>query len=305
LNDITKKGFGGQGLIYRYKDYVLKCHPDKTILRKLRTIRLKVDNFLTNNPHSQIPKSLKHRSFLIGSGTATNDDLGLSTKCSYSISVFKWLEGEELKNKIGSLTITQRKSITYHLLKGLLFLESIGVVHSDLFPSNFLIRNNIPHFIDLEGAGILSKDRRRWDYSPVVVGTDYPGFGRPPDWENPNQYTDRWYGLNLIFILLTKLSPFFYLSSIDSQNLERLSRIGNKNLQESKNSGRALVWPPRGIQNHPCFSYNQNLDKIRRILSSNQIGKTLTRLCYKTFIIGFKKPTARESFHRISRLVGL
>ncbi len=300
---------GGQGVIYRYRDLVLKFHEDKTIVQKSRMIKMLALKYIKKRSDVSMPESLEERSFIIGSGTAKGSDIERTEDSILHISIFRWLEGTPLDYRDRSLNFTQRKNIVYHILKGLLFFESIGIVHSDLFPKNFLLKNDLPHFIDIEGAGILNRTRTEWDFAPSVLGTPTPGFGTPPEIENDttNQYTDRWYGLNLIFMILLGFSPFFFLSRCDPESTEKIYLIGQKNMKESKNRGTPLVWPPIGIENHPYIIKDciNNLDKSRTYLFDNHINKTLVRLCYKTFISGFKEQTSRESFNRMFRLLGL
>lgn len=175
-----------------------------------------------------------------------------------------------------------------------------------MFPKNFLLQNNIPHFIDLEGAGILNEDHTKWNYVPSVAGTPFPGFGYPPE-KDMNQYTDRWHGLTLIFLLLTGFSPFYFLSRSDLESLKKLQVIGQKNIENARSGGKTLVWPPYGIDEHPYVvkSCITRLNESRECLNSSQVGKTLIKLCYNTFIKGFNNLKLRESFYRIFTLLGL
>jgi len=295
---------GQQGAVYKYrckngKEFVLKFHDDEKIPRKLKIIKDR------SSKSDSIPESLKYRAFPVGSGNAKGSDIQMTENCDLYITVFNWVNGQNLgkKLKIRDPNL-DRKKITKHILEGLIFLENIGIVHCDLFPTNFLIdNNNIPHFIDLEGGGILNKEKNDWDFTPTVLGTPYPGFGRPPD-RFINQYTDRWYGLNLIFILLTGFSPFFFLQRIDEIALKELSLVGQQYCEKCEREGGDYIWPPPNVENIRYFNKNcsKNIVNIRNFLKKKQ--RNLINLCYNTFIRGFDNPKLRETFNRIYHLLG-
>ena len=148
---------GGQGPVYKWRSYTLKFHEDDSILRKMNEIRRRLPA-----SKSEIPDSLSHRTFMIGSGTADCTDVGISEGGTQYVLVFNWLDGSLLDYKSKN-TLKSRSGMASDVVEGLLFLEKIGVVHADLNPANYLVDpRGIAHLIDIEGAGVLQIGTQTW-----------------------------------------------------------------------------------------------------------------------------------------------
>ena len=294
---------GGQGPVYKWKDFALKFHEDDSILRKMNSLRKRMPS-----ETSMIPASLRNRTFMIGSGTAAGSDIKSTTSNFFYVLVFPWLEGEPLKCT-QEYSNTPRNRMASTILEGLLFLENIGVVHADLNPENYLVdRNGIANLIDIEGAGLYRLKTQEWEHKPAVYGKKVAGFPTPPEKQKDesivNMYTDRWFGLTLISAVLTGNSPFKFLSRTDYDSLQLLRETAEKGYE---NKG-LVAWPPYGVENHPylhdILKKKDALAGWRKFWASQASGR-LTPMLFSTFIRGMNEPVYRAKFKQMKIILGL
>ncbi|MBD3157568.1 MAG: hypothetical protein GF309_02155 [Candidatus Lokiarchaeota archaeon] len=290
---------GGQGSVYKWRNYTLKFHENDSILRKMREVNRRISG------KKHIPKCLEKRTFMIGTGNAKGSDLGLSLANHLYVLVFRWLEGSGLNYKKLSRS---RFEVADYILKGLLFLEDIEIVHADLTPDNYLVdKDGIPHMIDIEGAGIPSRSSGQWDYKPAVLGTKIPGFPWPPEKQkNPrivNDYTERWFGLALVTAVATGITPFFFLRRCDYESLKEMERLG----EDGYEKGKVVKWPPLGIENHTHlhdpFKKQGALEELREKWDDLATG-SLVPMLFNTFVRGASEPENRASFRKMRTMLG-
>lgn len=303
---------GAQGIVYKWKQYAIKMHSDDGALVRLLDIRKRVIHFLRRSHDSFIPPSIAHRTLPIGFGPVDFEDLkilGLDDMNSMHAIVFRWISGETLNHR-KERPFGTRIQMSNSIIDALLFLEKLGVVHADLAPKNFIIdKRDIPHMIDIVGSGLIDKRTKAWIHKPTVAGTKLAGFISPPEVRlsslEIDQYTDRWYGLEIVASIIGRCFPFFFLCKADLSSLRLLRDL----VLESIGDGREPMWPPQGAENHPSLQEPLRnpklLDYYRGYWDDVDRGDHLIQLMYRTFIHGFEDKKKRASFLRVKRMIGL
>jgi len=295
-SSLNRIAVGGQSVVFRFKhdnkDYLLKAMPDEdSIFRRMSQLR----NQLTED--NSIPDGLKFRSIPIGQGTASGEVFSFSTVKYVYLLVFNWVEGSPMDKALENVPAlnAKRKKLTRNILDLLVYLQKKHVIHSDLYPDNFLISKNDEIFlIDLEGAGIMQ--RSNWIWHPLTVGKPY-WFPKPLELEAedsgmPDKFTDRWVGMFLIFWMLNGFKPFPFLQRIDHQALKALVDASDKD---------TLSWPPR-ILNHqkiePFLNKDYMIEQFQKYMVQFE-GTTFGRLLNMTYIHGYDQPKKRVGFDMI------
>ena len=306
--DIEFIDAGGQGPIYKWSNMTLKFHEDDSILRKMVELRKRLKAYQNLSNARPMPKGLAERTFMVCTGTAEGSDIGTPMRKHLFVLGFNWLEGSKFDY---SLKVEQsvRVDMASVLVNQLLYLEKLGVVHADINPSNYLVdKDNVPHMIDIEGAGLLHGQTGNWLYRPAVLGKKVPGFISPPEAQTQpptvDQYTDRWFGLILVTCMLAGASPFFFLTRADKPSLTEFRDCAIKGFQKTS----LVVWPPEGIENHQHLQEpirNSNtMEKLRKLWGKFAKGR-LVPLLFNTFVRGMNNPKKRSSFNMMKTRLGL
>lgn len=323
-NFIKKIGFGGQGLVYLCrkggKQYAVKFYEAKD-KRDLKDIKERFDiineriQWYKNNRREKIPSSVRRRAFPIGIGDCGTADIntvvddGPCLDSLYCILVFEFIKGITLDNNDAWRPPYIRNDtnllieIVSPVLKAFRFLDQIGLVHPDLYPSNFLIDSNLNiHMFDLEGTGILDENREKLIKDAKVLGQSFPGLPRPPEVENSKVFkgTPYWSGLMIIaWILLYRRSPFEFLTAIDKAALDELYQKIDK---------EKVIWPPYGAENHSQLQPKYKKDNYKRLkelrAEKNTSINRLYRVICRSFVQGYKNPDNRKSFNQLQKILG-
>lgn len=306
--DIEFVDAGGQGPIYKWNDMTLKFHEDDSILRKMVELKRRLKTY-QNLPNARpVPKGLAHRTFMICTGTAEGSDIGTPMRKHLYVLGFNWLDGERFDYR-PKMKQTARVDMASILVNQLLYLEKLGVVHADINPSNYLVdKDNIPHMIDIEGAGLLHGQTGNWLYRPAVLGKKVPGFISPPEAQTEpptvDQYTDRWFGLILVTCMLSGTSPFFFLTRADKPSLDEFRECATKGFQKTSQ----VVWPPAGIESHQHLQEplrnSATTQKLRNLWGKFAKGR-LAPLLFNTFVRGIDDSKKRSSFNMMKTRLGL
>lgn len=309
---------GGQGQIYQCleqdgKHYLVKAmFNEDSIFKRLHAAKTRLN--------SKLPLSLNKRSFPIGQGYCSPQEIGITSAKGIYLLAFDWLDAESLdlkfriveddkvtdfvqQNNIPYFNV--RKKIAMDIAEALMLLENAGIVHGDLYPDNFMVDpNNQVHLIDLEGCGISHK-YNQWLYHPIASGkrstfpyppsttgeykTSHDAEGNTYKYIKTSAYTDRWTGLSLIWYVLTSLpSPFVFLKNGGESNISALQNAA----QNSPPQWIPVVsnfdkWSTKCTPQHFQAFFNQHF--------LPDFGKLL----HKTFITGFNNPSQRSTFKEI------
>jgi len=174
------------------------------------------------------------------------------------------------------------------LLDILIFLQNHGVVHSDLYPDNFMVdRQGKVCVLDLEGAGIKTASGN-WDFKPVVTGKTYlwplppevEGFGGTPTFQS-----DIWVGAYLIFETLTGFKPLDFMLRMDREALEDLCQAATS----------TPCWPPE-VRSLRFANPDFPLSEMRRFMDYYFKDTCFGGLLFATYVVGWKTPPARPAF---------
>jgi hypothetical protein len=120
------------------------------------------------------------------------EDVGLSgTDSKEAVQVYRWVDGEDLRSKIGSLAAEHVLDIGIKLSRALTLLHRRGILHRDIQPGNIIIdegehaSNDLrPVLIDFGFARVLGRTmhtRLAGDFAAPEVCTDQPQWSRAAD----------------------------------------------------------------------------------------------------------------------------
>jgi len=313
-NDVKFITYGGQARIYSWK-YLGKMYSlkvllnDEIVFRRLSALKESVDD-----KKPKIPGSVKERGFPVGQGSANPkefEELGWEKNDKVSILVFNWIEGKDLREYLENEPplSERRKSVTLQVLEILTFFERAGIVHSDLYPDNFIVKaSGEVCIIDMEGAGLFDPERGTWVLLPGVSGKEAidgycdPPEGFPESFEDPKFFGDRWVGAILVLESLLAKSPFrFFGGRLDMPALSDLYEKADK---------KNIAWPPYGSERieskylSPTLEASAFRNEIRKMCPPRS-GKcsALERLAFLTFVYGFETPALRPSFTIVKELL--
>ncbi|MCF2144165.1 MAG: hypothetical protein K9W42_10725 [Candidatus Heimdallarchaeota archaeon] len=253
-----------------------------------------------------IPNSIK-RSFPIDFGTFTQNGE------KHPATLTRYIVGENLDNNFFLREIQlhsefyvdgtsipkippkelqkQRYDWVMEFLKGVIYLGSGRVIHTDLFPPNIRFENKKEIVImDISGAGVWDIKTNSWRLIPLSLGNEgIPGFVRYSDEGNYDEFklpymdyrTCWWDGYQMIFFLLFGVTPF---EITDKLNFEGLWKFLEKtNFSEKE-------WPCsyKNVKDVTSASKDQ-WEKFRA-----SIPEKIRKLFFNTLCEGYKDKNKRK-----------
>jgi eukaryotic-like serine/threonine-protein kinase len=170
----SKLGEGGMGEVYRARDE--KLNRDVAVKVLPANLSENAERLLRFEQEAQSAGALNHPNILVVHHIDTHDG------APYIVS--ELLEGATLRERMGGVTLSQRRAIDYalHIAHGLAAAHEKGIVHRDLKPDNiFITKDDRVKILDfglakLTGAGDASSQTevptRRVNTDPgTVMGT--------------------------------------------------------------------------------------------------------------------------------------
>ncbi|MHA2297994.1 MAG: protein kinase domain-containing protein [Candidatus Hodarchaeales archaeon] len=291
-------GAGGQGAVYKFtynkRMYALKAIPDEqSIFRRLKNMRSR----FINSTH-EVPSSVMYRSLPIGQGYAPGKIFDFKTVKDLYLLLFNWVEGQSLFDYLTNERVLskKRKNIVKKVLELLVYLQRNLIIHNDLYPDNLLVdkKKNI-FLIDLEGAGIIHKEK--WLWQPLVIGKEFmfPAATevRNPINNKPSRFSDRWVGLYLVFWILNGFHPFPFLNRIDHEALNMLVKACDNN---------TIKWPPSITDIKlikPYLNQKYSFNTFKNFMETYYGNTNFERILFQTFISGYDNPQKRIEFELV------
>ncbi|MCS7243279.1 MAG: protein kinase [Candidatus Calescibacterium sp.] len=295
IEDLKDPIFGGQGRIYFYRDYLLKVLPldddTESIPRRFKTLKK-----VCANLNDEIKKFIVYRGIPLSISVDFKNYFNFRTTDKAILLLFNFLDGEDLFNFLkDELPLSQKRINVYRkLIDILIAVNSVGIIHGDLYPDNFLVdKNEDVYILDLEGAGILI-DRKEWEWKPLVIGKESL-FPLPPEVKFKNEFTiysDVWTGVYLLFFILTGIKPLDFMLRNDHKYLQSIIPSINK----SKNS-----WPPELPVN--SIREQRKYADFHSFYSSLFKKKKLSEILINTYIKGYLDYTYRPKFEEIKEAI--
>lgn len=206
--------------------------------------------------------------------------------------LLEYLRGEPpLSNK--------RKNIYKQLIDILISIKSVGVLHSDLYPDNFLVGEDEKlYLINLYSVGIFHKnnviDQVQWIYKPILISKEML-FPLPPEVKFSNEfsiYSDVWTGLYLLFFVLTGVGPLDFLSRNDHKYLQNIIPY----IDKSHN-----VWPP--VIPYNILKERRKYDEFYLFYKSLFSKGKLSNILIDTYIKGYFDYSIRPDFEKIKEII--
>ncbi len=301
---------GGQGRLYHCVindlEAVLKVMPDFTpgardIFRRMKKVRSNLDRFSRIEP--AVFAALEHRGFPIGQGTASGNLFGFLTAKDAFLLAYRYIDGPMLKVYLAGEQPLSKKRIRtcVQVVSLLTVLQDAGLVHSDLYPDNFIVdksRGDLVLPMDLEGAGVKSSNG--WDFTPTVIGKDY-WYPLPPEMEShngtlpglPDVGSDTWIGTALVFWILTGYQPFEFLTRADDTSMAHLLRL----------SRPERTWPPMLLKDIMFENPHFTIKQMALFMEKYFRGCGLGAFMYSTYISFYYERQKRPRFSILRELV--
>lgn len=295
--------YGGQGRVYRCGiqhqgrplDIALKVMPDSIagtaeVFRRLKGVRESLVSVggLSDAAYTGII----HRGVPIAQGSATPDVFGFDAEQTHALYIlaFHFVDGPLLVEYLrGEEPLSpKRLNAARQLLDILIFLQNHGVVHSDLYPDNFIVDSQGKVFaIDLEGAGIKTRSGN-WDFKPTVAGKPWL-WPLPPevDGGGPTFESDIWVGAYLIFETLTGFKPLAFMQRMDKEALEDLHQAAAQSFP---------CWPPQITQPFRFANPKYSIEEMKRFMDYYFANTYFGGLLFATYVAGYAVPSVRPKF---------
>jgi len=299
--------FGGEGRIYKYRYksniFAIKAIPIYDTFQKSIFRRVKVLGRVFKKIQSIIDSKIFHQVVHAGlphfQGFAQGKDFDPEFVMSKTVYLFAfpYILGQSLNEVLNNdeTLSTKRKKLAKQLIEMLVALEKAGIVHADLFPSNFIIdHNHRAYLIDMMGAGIKGLNKG-WIWPPFVRGKPdiWPLPPEITEKKNPTFESDRWVGGFLIFYVLTGLkTPFPFVKRVDLSTLRKLCDWADT---------RKVKWPPvsnNKVNNFHALRKYQTIKKFTNFMDNNfpQSKSNYQNLLHTTYISGFSNQMVRPNF---------
>lgn len=293
---------GGQGRIYRCEinhqgrvlDIALKVMPDSIpgtteVFRRMKRIRNSLVQL--GDPRNPAFEAVTHRGLPIAQGSASPIIFQFDPECTNTLYIlaFHFVDGQLLVEYLRNEEPFSSKRIgaVRQILEILMFLQNHGVVHSDLYPDNFIVDNHKRIFVmDLEGAGIKTRSGN-WDFKPTVVGKPYL-WPLPPEIEggSPTFESDIWVGAYLVFETLTGFKPLDFMQRMDKEAMEDLCAAAKSTPCWPPQTTRPLRFP------NPQFPSNE----MKKFMDYYFVNTYFGELLFATYVAGYKNPAVRPKF---------
>ncbi len=294
--DLEKIGFpvfGGQGRIYFYENYIIKVFPldenTESIPRRFRSLKkicAKID--------PNIYPFITFRGIPLATAVDVKNYFNFKTVDKAILLLFNIVKGQDLFDYLkDEFPLSEKRIDVYKKLIDILnAMNSVGIVHSDLYPDNFIVDNNQDVYVlDLECAGIWNN---QWEWIPLTTGKESL-FILPPEIKFDNRFTiysDIWTGLYLIFFVLTGFKPFDFLHRSDHKYFQ--------NVVFSVDSSQ-IVWPP--VIPDDLIIDSKKYEEFRNLYSFLFNKGEFSKILFNTYINGYLNPSSRPSFEKIKEVI--
>ena len=294
--DLDKLGspvFGGQGRIYFYENYIIKVFPldenSESIPRRFRSLK-KICTRIDPNVYPFIT----FRGIPLATAVDVKNYFNFKTVDKAILLLFNLVKGQDLFDYLkDEFPLSEKRIDVYKKLIDILTaMNSVGIVHSDLYPDNFIVDNNQDVYVlDLEGAGIWNN---QWEWMPLTTGKESL-FILPPEIKFDNRFTiysDIWTGLYLIFFVLTGFKPFDFLHRSDHKYFQNVVF----SVDDSE-----ITWPP--VIPNELIIDSKRYEEFRNLYSFLFSKGEFSKVLFNTYINGYLNPDLRPSFKKIKEVI--
>ena len=283
-------GAGGQGRAYKWeyrgKTYLVKTLSDSTVFQRTQHIRKALEGVRADS-------RVIYRGLPVAQGYADGAELGFTLLKTVYLLIFNYVEGESVEELVTHASYRRyhplhkvRKGVARQMLEIMATLEAGGVVHSDLYPDNFMVskKDGRVYLLDLvESAGVWRVHKKNWLWRPRVLGKQGE-FLVPPEVKNEQFHvkSDVWVGIGTVMRVLG-IHPFGFMIKADLSSVRRLARLCERDGN----------WPPK-LRKFPRWVDRDAYKEFRKLFS--QLPQNLRYKLHKLYIQGLDHPDQRPSF---------